>query len=94
MGAVAVGDGALPAYALASLLEIQGDRAPGPRPFVIVEGARGRAALMVDRLLGSEEAVLKPISRPLDRIRGLGGVTILGSGRPVLILDVPRLVAA
>jgi two-component system, chemotaxis family, sensor kinase CheA len=35
--------------------------------------------------------VLKPLTRPLDRIAGLSGVTILGSGRPIFILDVPRL---
>jgi two-component system chemotaxis sensor kinase CheA len=51
-------------------------------------------ALAVDRLLGQEEVVLKALSKPLDLIPGLSGVTILGSGRPVFILDVPRLLAA
>ena len=36
--------------------------------------------------------MLKPVSRPLDLIPGLAGVTILGTGRPIFILDVPRLV--
>jgi two-component system chemotaxis sensor kinase CheA len=47
----------------------------------------------VEALLGQEEAVLKALSRPLDRVAGLAGVTILGNGRPVFILDVPRLLA-
>jgi two-component system chemotaxis sensor kinase CheA len=64
------------------------------RPFVLMEGEAGRVALAVDQLLGQEEVVLKALSRPLDMIAGLGGVTILGSGRPIFILDVPRLVAA
>ena len=37
--------------------------------------------------------MLKALSRPLDLVPGLAGVTILGSGRPVFILDVPRLLA-
>ena len=46
------------------------------------------------RAMGQEEVVLKPLSRPLDLLPGLSGVTILGSGRPVFILDVPRLLSA
>jgi chemotaxis protein histidine kinase CheA len=33
--------------------------------------------------------VLKPLFPPLDRVRGLAGVTVLGNGRPLLVLD-PR----
>jgi len=49
-------------------------------------------ALSVDRLVGQEEAVLKPLFPPLDRVRGLAGVTVLGNGRPLLVLD-PRGIA-
>jgi two-component system chemotaxis sensor kinase CheA len=35
--------------------------------------------------------VLKALARPLDLVPGLSGVTILGNGRPVFILDVARL---
>jgi chemotaxis protein histidine kinase CheA len=48
-----------------------------------------RFAVAVDRLVGQEEAVLKPLFPPLDRVRGLSGVTVLGNGRPLLVLD-PR----
>jgi two-component system chemotaxis sensor kinase CheA len=56
-----------------------------------METDSGKVALAVDRLLGQQEVVLKTLSRPLDLIPGLAGVTILGTGRPVFILDVPRL---
>lgn len=59
-----------------------------------MEADTGRLALAVDRLLGQEEVVLKALSRPLDLLPGLSGVTILGTGRPVFILDVPRLLSA
>ena len=61
---------------------------------VVVEGEGGRIALAVDGLLGQQEAVLKPLARPLDLVSGLSAVTVLGNGRPVFILDVPRLLAA
>jgi two-component system chemotaxis sensor kinase CheA len=63
----------------------------GLSPFVVVDGEDGRMALSVDRLLGQEEVVLKALSRPLDLVPGLSGVTILGNGNPVFILDVARL---
>ncbi|RKG62108.1 chemotaxis protein CheA [Corallococcus sp. AB011P] len=90
------GNGLLPVHALEVLLGVPASPMPGYRPFVVMEGdaGTGKVALAVDRLLGQEEVVLKPLSRPLDLLPGLSGVTILGSGRPVFILDVPRLLTA
>ncbi|RKG59262.1 chemotaxis protein CheA [Corallococcus sp. CA054B] len=90
------GNGLLPVHALEVLLGVPAAPKPGYRPFVVMEGdaGTGKVALAVDRLLGQEEVVLKPLSRPLDLLPGLSGVTILGSGRPVFILDVPRLLTA
>ncbi|NNB98720.1 chemotaxis protein CheA [Corallococcus exiguus] len=90
------GNGLLPVHALETLLGVPASPMPGYRPFVVMEGdaGTGKVALAVDRLLGQEEVVLKPLSRPLDLLPGLSGVTILGSGRPVFILDVPRLLTA
>ncbi|MBJ6763424.1 chemotaxis protein CheA [Myxococcaceae bacterium JPH2] len=88
------GNGLLPVHALGALLGVPAPERKGLRPFVVMEGDSGKVALAVDRLLGQEEVVLKPLSRPLDLLPGLSGVTILGSGRPVFILDVPRLLSA
>ncbi len=88
------GTGMLPVHGLAELLGIPAPARIGTRPYIVMEGEPGKVALAVDRLLGQEEVVLKALSRPLDLIPGLSGVTILGSGRPVFILDVPRLLVA
>jgi two-component system chemotaxis sensor kinase CheA len=88
------GNSLLPVHALDTLVGIPAPSRTGVRPFVVMEGDAGKVALAVDRLLGQEEVVLKPLSRPLDLLPGLSGVTILGSGRPVFILDVPRLLSA
>jgi two-component system chemotaxis sensor kinase CheA len=83
----------LPAHDLAGLLALPPDPPRNPRPYVVMETEQGNLALGVDGLVGQEEAVLKALTRPLDRVAGLSGVTILGNGRPVFILDVPRLLA-
>ncbi len=54
----------------------------------------GLVALQIDRLVGQQEAVLKAVSPPLDRLPGVSAVTLLGTGQPVFILDIPRLLAA
>ncbi|MBK7857248.1 MAG: chemotaxis protein CheA [Archangiaceae bacterium] len=86
------GNALLPVYSLAALLTVPGDDGvEQTRPYVVVEAESGKVALGVDRLQGQEEVVLKALSRPLDLVPGLAGVTILGNGRPIFILDVPRL---
>jgi len=77
------------AYGLAKMFGLPSLAPPGPRPFVVMEVDGIRFAVAVDRLVGQEEAVLKPLFPPLDRVRGLAGATVLGNGRPLLVLD-PR----
>jgi two-component system chemotaxis sensor kinase CheA len=87
------GASVVPARELSEVLEVPG-RPPdvdASTPFVVVDTDEGRVALAVDALLGQEEVVLKALARPLDKVRGLAGVTVLGSGRAVFILDVERL---
>jgi len=85
----------IPVRDLARLLGFDGDPGRDERAVVIAEGGdAGRIGLAVDGLLGQQEAVLKPLSSPLDAVNGLSAVTVLGNGRPVFILDVVRLLAA
>lgn len=77
------------AYGLAKLFGLPSLAPPGPRPFLVMEVDGARFALSVDRLIGQEEVVLKPLFPPLDRVRGISGVTVLANGRPLLVLD-PR----
>jgi len=66
----------------------------GVQPVLIVEAGGRTVALKVDRLVGQQEAVLKPLASQLSQVPGLSAVTILGTGRPVFVLDVPKLVEA
>jgi two-component system chemotaxis sensor kinase CheA len=84
----------VPVHELAALLGFGDARASGRRSIVVADGEGGRVGLAVDQLLGQEEAVLKPLHRPLSLVAGLSAVTVLGTGRPVFVLDVARLVTA
>jgi two-component system chemotaxis sensor kinase CheA len=71
-------------------------RVPGELParerVVVVQYGEIRAGLVVDRLMGEFQTVIKPLGQLFQNIRGIGGSTILGSGEVALILDVPQLV--
>jgi len=58
---------------------------------VVVQYAGLRAGLVVDRLQGEFQTVIKPLSKVFGDAHGLGGFTILGSGAVALILDIPNL---
>ena len=54
---------------------------------IIVEAAAKRCALLVDRLAGVQEIVARPLDETLSSSRVLSGLTILGHGRVLPILD-------
>jgi two-component system, chemotaxis family, sensor kinase CheA len=69
--------------------------APGPRgrivPLVLAELREQRVALLVDRLDRQQEIYVKPLPSMLASARGLAGLTVLGDGRPVFLLDLNQL---
>lgn len=85
-------DGAL--LPLVTLRHLLGAPAVPPTAsrLVVVCEMRGRLiGLAVDRFVGYREAVVKPLDRALKSVRGFAGVTILGDGSTVLILDLNTL---
>jgi two-component system, chemotaxis family, sensor kinase CheA len=83
--------GALPVIRLASVLGIR----PSPtlqRFHAFIVGAGPAAvALLVDRIVGQREIVVRTTVDPLVHVDGISGATDLGDGRAVLILDVTAL---
>jgi two-component system chemotaxis sensor kinase CheA len=61
---------------------------------VVVRYGQAKIGLIVDRLLGEYQTVIKPLGKLLSSLRGIAGSTILGSGDVAFILDVPALVAS
>jgi two-component system chemotaxis sensor kinase CheA len=85
-------DGALlPLVTLRHLLGAPAVPQPASQLVVVCE-MRGRLiGLAVDRFVGYRESVVKPLDRSLKGVRGFAGVTILGDGSTVLILDLNTL---
>ncbi|MBB5205666.1 two-component system chemotaxis sensor kinase CheA [Inhella inkyongensis] len=58
---------------------------------VVREGQGGRVGLIVDRLMGEHQTVIKPLAGLFTHVKALAGSTILGSGDVALVLDVNGL---
>ena len=58
---------------------------------VVGEGAQA-VGLVVDRVLGLREVVVRPLTDRLVKVPGVAGATELGDGKVVLILDVANLI--
>ncbi|PHV10615.1 chemotaxis protein CheA [Chitinimonas sp. BJB300] len=81
----------LPYISLRELFQL-GEVDKGSEYVVIVQYSGRRAGLVVDRLLGEFQAVIKPLGIIFKALQGISGSTILGNGEPALILDIPQLV--
>jgi len=65
---------------------------PAPRRFYVVMAAGGkRRGLLVDRLVGHQDVVVKGLDPELGRPDVVSGTTILGDGRVACILDAVRI---
>jgi two-component system chemotaxis sensor kinase CheA len=65
--------------------------APARQSLVVVRTVTGRLGLLVDRLHGEYQTVIKPLCSIFQQLQGIAGSTILGSGEVALILDVAAL---
>lgn len=59
---------------------------------VIIEVEKQIICLMVDRLLGKQEIVVKPMPDYIEKVKGISGCTQLGDGSIALILDAAGLI--
>ena len=86
----------LPLVYLDHALGLRASAAPrnGDTVFIaVLETEEQRYGLIVDRILDTQETVVKPLGLPLERIPVYAGATILGDGTVALILDVAGLAA-
>lgn len=59
---------------------------------VVIESEGSRVALLVDRLLGQQQVVVKNLETNYRKVPNVSGATILGDGKVALILDTLSLV--
>ncbi|MCK6426716.1 MAG: chemotaxis protein CheA [Burkholderiaceae bacterium] len=82
----------LPYVDLRRAFRQDGER-PARQSMLLVRTPTGKVGLLVDRLLGEHQTVLKPLGRVFQHLPGIAGSTVLGSGEVALVLDLPSLVA-
>jgi two-component system, chemotaxis family, sensor kinase CheA len=78
---------------LRELFGMKGELGPNARPYAVVVGlGRRRLGLVVDRIVGQQDIVIKPLGPSLSHVRGFAGATELGDQRVALVLDAAALV--
>ncbi|MBI1293818.1 hypothetical protein GC175_02520 [bacterium] len=95
----------LPIFRLASIFGTSKDKLPSASAevnaakdqnsgeFVVSLNHRdSRFGVVVEKLLGKQDVVIKSLGYPINNVRGLSGATLLGDGRIGLIADIAALV--
>lgn len=82
----------LPILCLRSVLGLRG-ASTDQRSVLVMRAGDRKVGVLVDRLLGEHQTVIKPMGPLFRKLRGISGSTILGTGSVALILDMPALVA-
>jgi two-component system, chemotaxis family, sensor kinase CheA len=90
---IVVRDRVIPLLSLAGSLRYNSDVGRSNRDdsemiyVVVVSVGERLAGLVVDRLIGEQEVVIKSLGKFIGEIRGISGATILGDGTVALISD-------
>ncbi len=82
----------IPLVDLAHVLAFGRPDGKPPRLALLVRRAGEPVAFGVDRVIGQQEAVVRPLVDPLVQTPGVAGATDLGDGKAILVLDLVALV--
>ncbi len=88
---VLIDDEPLPVLGLAGRIALPACPRAATAMLVLTDVRGARVALEVERIVGQQEIFVKPVPELLAGVRGLAGLTILGDGRPVFVLDPNQL---
>lgn len=87
-------------YPIHDLAPLTGFPSPPPSverytamPKVLIHTMSGVVAILVERLLDSRSVMVKSLGKYLPRVHGISGVTLLGDGTVVPLLNIPELLA-
>ncbi|QNN46681.1 chemotaxis protein CheA [Thermomonas brevis] len=81
----------LPVLSLREWLGLGDGRTTEATRGVVLQAGEQRFCLLVDRVVGREEVVIKALPRSLRGLPGYAGASLVGDGRMALILDVDAL---
>ncbi len=91
-----IGDETLPFHDLAARFRLTDGRSlvgadQAEITVLVVEGEQTRALLAIDSVVAQQEIIVKDLGSHLRHVEGIGGVTIMGDGSLVPILNVSEL---
>ncbi len=81
----------VPVLDLADRLAIRSEPTGEVVNLVLTEMRGERVALTADRVAGQQQIYVKPVPELLANVRALAGLTILGDGRPMFLIDLNQL---
>jgi len=81
----------IPLQKLSRSLKLESEEGALAGPTVVLERQGSFAAYIIDRIVGQQEIVVKPLSRFLKFNKTFSGVAISREGHPMLIVDVNNL---
>jgi two-component system chemotaxis sensor kinase CheA len=84
---VLIDDELVPVIDLAQRVGLPSASEEGPVSLVLTEIRGDRLALASQRIVGQQQIYVKPLPELLSGLRSLAGLTILGDGRPMFLLD-------
>ena len=84
-------DELVPVFDLSDCIALARTEAAPVVNLVLTEVRGARVALIAERIEGQQEIYVKPVPELLSGVRTLAGLTILGDGRPVFLLDMNQL---
>lgn len=82
----------LPLLRLGDFFGIKSDKKPEEMIAMVMRDGQTPFALLVDDILGQFQVVVKQLGPEAQGSRGVSGVTILGDGKPALIIEPSELI--
>jgi two-component system chemotaxis sensor kinase CheA len=82
----------VPYVTLRTSFDIPG-QAPPIEQVVVCNAQGSRVGIVVDRVIGEHQTVIKSLGKVYRDVRGISGATIKGDGSMALILDIAALIA-
>jgi two-component system chemotaxis sensor kinase CheA len=83
----------VPYVPLRKMFKIEGP-VPSFQQVVICQIQGKRVGVVVDKVIGEHQTVIKSLGRMYQHVEGVSGATILGDGSVALILDIPTIIQA
>lgn len=81
----------LPYINMRKWFEFDNEEKPESQQVVIVHDQDSKMGIVVDKVIGNHQTVIKPLGELYKNVEGLSGATILGDSSVALILDVFKL---